>query len=316
MDKKNQQAYEDALLTELMAQYAEEEGQRLSARAEALERDEAFVLPEGFEERCRRAEKKAIRRQRLKRIFRRPYSDYFGLEMIALGNLVHFLFVAITTLVGRLDYQYLTLHINIPDGGRRFLLVVAAFLLPAVLTWIFAVLFRLLERKKKLWRVLIRVAAAVALTVAIGNAMVNSLLFEPTAPLASYTEDPEKVFQYDEPVMLNLPATNCPDLIRSIPETAEDVEFSYWYIQIMDYEWNIRVAYTLPEEEYRALRDKLTAQLDAIRDLRITETGETVTFDTVDYRSNLGRANTKLKICFDDATGRVDYTISCFTYKN
>jgi len=314
MDKKQIDIREDALLSELMNEYAEDEGRRLQEQAMQLNLDAEFALPEGFEERCDAAEKKAIRRQKLRKIFRRPYADYFVLEMIMLGNLALFLFVAATVVIGRLDYRHFAIHVNIPNGVSRFLSMVVQFLLPTALCWVFAVFFRLLERKKKFWRAIIRIAAGIILVISLGNSFVQIALFEFTAPLASYTENPEHIFEYDEPVMLNLPSTNCPDLIHSIPEGAQDVEFSYHYFQIMDYEWEIHVAYTLPEDTYLEMREQLIAQYDALRDILVTEQDGTVTYDTVDYRTNLSRAGTRVSTTFDDSICRIDYTLSCFLY--
>ena len=314
MDKKQHDAYEDALLTDLMSEYAEDEGKHLEEQARNLDHDNSFSVPTGFDERCRLAEQKAIRRQKLRKLFRRPYSDYFVLEMIMLGNLAFFLFVAATVVIGRLDYRYLTLHVNIPNGIPRFLRMITLFLLPTGCSWLFAVCFRLLERKKKIWRVLVRIIAGIVLVLVLATSLVQTALFEPTAPLASYTENPAHIFEYDEPVMQSLPSTNCPDLTRFIPEQAQDVEFSYWYIQIMDYEWRIHVAYTLPEEDYRALRAQIVAQYDAMKDIQVTEHNGTVTYDTVYYRTNLSRANTTVCTVFDDNACRIDYTLSSFLY--
>ena len=90
--------------------------------------------------------------------------------------------------------------------------------------------------------------------------------------------------------------------------------FSYHYFQIMDYEWTIHVAYTLPEAEYTAKRDQIIGQYDAMGDIRITELGNFVTYDTVEYRTDLSRANTKVTTTFDDSSCRIDYTLCGFMY--
>ena len=52
----------------------------------------------------------------------------------------------------------------------------------------------------------------------------------------------------------------------------------------------------------------------ALRDILVTEQDGTVTYDTVDYRTNLSRAGTRVSTTFDDSICRIDYTLSCFLY--
>lgn len=283
-------------------------------QTESLNRDDTVSLPAGSEESARQAELKALHRRKWKHIFHKPLADYFVLEIVLLGNVVHFLFMLIMTLLKRRDYLFMTFHFNIPDGEIRFLKLLVLFLLPSLLVWIFAILFRLLERKKKIWRILIRVAAGIALAVTCTVALVQSAIFEPTFPLASYTEKAKNIGTYDRVPASSLPSTNCPDLTRFIPEGAENIEYSYWYIHIMDHEWTIHVSYTLPEDTYQELKETIVAQYDAMHDIQITEQDGVVTYDTVDYRENLSRARTTVAVTFEDDIRKIDYTLSSFLY--
>lgn len=251
-----------------------------------------------------------------KRLFHKLFADYFLLNMILIVNLVHFGLMIVYTIWNRADYRYFALHFNTQGGVWDFIKFVVQFLLPSVLAWLSAVAYRLIDKKPKVWRGLVRAVSAVAILAAGISSLILTFIFEPSMPVASFTRNEKNVFQYDTMVMQSLPSSNCPDLTREIPAHAEDVEFSYWYIDIMDYEWKISVAYTLPEQEYAALRDDVLILLEEIDGMSVTEEAGVVTWDTGDYRQNLGRAYTWLSFRYDDEACRIWYDLSCFRYEN
>lgn len=242
------------------------------------------------------------------------FADYFSLKMVLTVNLIHLIGMLIYTVASRLDYRYFGLHFNTAGGFWDVAALLLRFLLPTVLAFVFAFVFRWVDRRPKALRTAVRVVAFCAVAAAMIQSTVLTFIFTPTMPLASCTKNPANLGQYDEMVRQSLPSSNCPDLFRTLPEHAEDVDYSYWYIEIMDHEWKISVAYRLPEAEYKALRDESLALLEAMEDMTVTETATGATWDTVDYRQNLGRANTHLVFSYDDATCRVSCLLDCFRY--
>jgi len=249
------------------------------------------------------------------RLFHKLFADYFLLNIVLIVNLIHLGIMIVYTVWNRMDYKYFALHFNREGGLWELLVFLFKFLLPTVLAYVSAVAYRLIDKKPKFWRNLVRAVSVVLILIAGIQSFVLTFIFEPSMPVASFTRNEEHIFRYDTMVHQSLPSTNCPDLTREIPEHAEDVDFSYWYIDIMDYEWKIHVAYTLPAEEYVAMRDAALLQLEAMEDMQVTEEDGFVIWDTVDYRENLGRAYTHLVYAYDDDACRISYDLSCFRYE-
>lgn len=252
---------------------------------------------------------------KIKRVFHKLFADYFLLNMILIVNLIHFGIMIVYTIWNRSDYRYFTVHFNTPGGLWDLLKFTALFLLPSVLAVISALVYRQVDKKPKFWRGLARAVSAIAILAAGIVSLVLTFIFEPSMPFASFTRKEENIFQYDTMVLQSLPSTNCPDLTREIPEHAENVEFSYWYIDIMDYEWKISVSYTLPQGEYEELRDDQLLLLENLDGMQVTEEDGAVIWDSGDYREDLGRAYTWLTFGYDDAECRIDYAIRCFRYE-
>lgn len=245
---------------------------------------------------------------------RRLFADHFLLKVALVVNLVHFSAMLISAFASRLDYRYFAIHFNTPGGIWDLLRFFVLFLLPSILAVAFVFLLRAVDRKPKPVRTAAQAVCTIAMLAAMAYTVVLTFIFQPSMPFASYTRNPDHIFDYDQMVMQSLPTSNCPDLTREIPEGAENVEFSYWYIHIMDDEWKISVSYDLPEETYRQLRDAAIAQLEAMEGLSVTETETGTTYDTVDYRQNLGRAWTHLVFSYDDESGHISYLLDCFYY--
>lgn len=250
-----------------------------------------------------------------KRLFHKLFADYFLLNMVLIINLVHLAIMIVYTVWNRMDYEYFAFHFNTQGGFWELLWFLLRFLMPSVLAVLSAMAYRLIDKKPKIWRKLVRLVSVLLLSAAAIQSLILTFIFEPSMPIASYTEDPANIFQYDLMVRQNMPSSNCPDLTREIPEHAEDVEFSYWYIDIMDYEWRVNVAYTLPAAEYEALRDDALSLLQEIEGMTVTESDGWVTWDTVEYREDLGRSYTRLVCGFHDDECRITYTWDCFRFE-
>ena len=251
-----------------------------------------------------------MKQRRLRKLF----ADYFGLKIVLLINLIHFAGMLIFSVASHLHYRYFALHFNTVGGPWELARFLFFFLLPTILAVLAALLFRAIDKRPKALRTAVRAVAFCAIAAAMVYAFVLTFIFSYSMPFASCTKSPENIGKYDDMVMQSLPSSNAPDLIRSIPEAAEDVEFSYWYIRIMDHEWKISVAYTLPEESYRAARDDALGKLEAMGEMTVTETEAGVTWDTVDYRTGLGRAYNRVTFTYDDKTCRITYILDSFRY--
>jgi len=250
-----------------------------------------------------------------KRLFHKLFADYFLLNMVLIVNVVHLTIMLVYTVWNRMDYQYFAFHFNTQGGIPELLWFLLRFLMPSVLAVLSAMAFRLVDKKPKIWRKLARLLSVLLLSAAAIQSLILTFIFEPSMPIASYTEDPANIFQYDLMVRQNMPTANCPDLTRAIPEHAEDVEFSYWYIDIMDYEWRVKVAYTLPAAEYEAMRDDAVALLNELEGIQVTEADGWMTWDTVEYREDLGRAYTRVCFAYNDTECRIDYEWDCFRFE-
>lgn len=251
-----------------------------------------------------------MKQRRLHKLF----ADYFGLKMVLLINLIHFAGMLIFSVASRLHYRYFALHFNTAGGPKDLARLLFFFLLPSILAFLAALLFRAIDKKPKALRTAVRAVTFCAIAAAMVYACVLTFIFSYSMPFASCTKNPANIGKYDEMVMQSLPSNSCPDLIRAIPEEAEDVDFSYWYIQIMDHEWKISVAYSLPEERYRAVRDDALGKLEAMGEMTVTETEAGVTWDTVDYRTGLGRAYNRVTFTYDDESCRITYVLDSFRY--
>ena len=51
-----------------------------------------------------------------------------------------------------------------------------------------------------------------------------------------------------------------------------------------------------------------------MEDMTVTETEAGVTWDTVDYRTGLGRAYNRVTFTYDDKTCRITYILDSFRY--
>lgn len=257
-----------------------------------------------------------MKKRKGKKFFKELYADHFVLYLAAIFNLVIILLLLGAFCIGYAGkYRYFTFHFTSWASAGEFALYLLRLFLPCLLTVPMALLLNALMHKPQWLQNIISLLCGLALLWSIGNTVKFAFIARIMLPVASYTTNAANFGQYDEYPTKNPPSTGCPNLAFSMPKNAENVEFSYWYIHTLDYEWKINVSYSLPKEEYEALRDEQLAKLDAMENITRTQEGNVVRLDSGDYREGYGGANTIVIFAYCDETCTIWYTLDCFQYE-
>lgn len=256
----------------------------------------------------------AARRKR-PHLLRTLFDDHFLLELIWCLNAVHFIFMVIYTAVMCRDYRYFGLHFISTQGFWNFVSYLVQFLAPTLLAFLFAFLLNCLDHTPRLLQNIASGLCGILLVLAVFRAIALTPAFKPSMPFASYTTRVSNIGQYDEYVLHNPPTQGCPNLAFSLPESAQDVNFSYWYVHTYDYEWQIQVSYTLPEADYTALREEMLDKFNNMKGIQSWQTDDWNYLSTGSYLEGYGRAYTKVDFSYSDSACRISYALACFYYE-
>ena len=253
-------------------------------------------------------------RYRKKSKLSRLYADYFILQLVLWANLIHLALMLLLTLIHYSGYRYLNVHMNNVGGWPELLQFLGTFLLPSLLSLISVLIFNWVDRKKQFLRGIVKGILGIMIAAAMLYTIPLSLVFKTTMPLASYTTNPKNFGRYDTACQNNPTTLGPMNLAYSMPKEAENVSFSYWFIDTFNCQWEIHVHYTLPEGSYASLRQDAEAVFGRMEDVRETTENGVHTYDTGDYRQDMGQAWTIVGFSCNDETREVDYTLRCFIY--
>lgn len=256
----------------------------------------------------------AVRRKR-PHLLRKLFDDHFLLELAWGLNAIHFIFMVIYTAFMCRDYRYFGLHFISTQSFWNFASYLVQFLAPTLMAFLFAFLLNCLDHSPRFLQNTVSALFGILLVVAIFRSFLLTPAFKPTMPFASYTTRVSNIGQYDEYVLHNPPTQGCPNLAYVLPESAQEVDFSYWYIHTYDHEWQIQVSYTLPRAEYTALRGEILEKFDNMEEIQSWEADGWHYLTTGDYREGYGRAYTKVDFSYSDSACRISYLLSCFYYE-
>lgn len=167
---------------------------------------------------------------------------YQTVQKIVLFVLLILFLVGNTTVL--FQYRYPVL------GPKNAWMVYALVLLLPVIVFAPVIL-----AKRKRWKILLSVAYIILL---LTLTVVLSALRLMTPVAYSYTDDPKHLGEYDEFVVQTLDYAEGSGFPRSIPENAENVRFSYWYMNLTSNHGYLSFACNYSSEKaFRAAIDHL-----------------------------------------------------------